>query len=370
LPLYHYSFVESPRCRGITPEFSFIFLTKDQVDVTRSAVETLLPRLEGTSFELIFVDGGSTDETVPAIRAWAERYPVKLISVLPEETFNYSRNCNRGARAALGKYLLLANNDVEFHSDALVPGLRAALADPRVGVVGVSTCWRAWHRDPSWDTTEAAYLFTERPFPGFFWGMRREVYWELGALDEAFAGYGYDELDFQYRALLNHYRLALVAGGVVHRKSMTFKAVFGSSAMSVMEKFNHDVFEGKHGCGMYVSGDHVEPFARHRPPTLSIVTVASDAGSALRRSLESAIGEQRSRDGSVQWVVVDNGSSDDTALVMWEYRRRLPRLVTPLRLEQPLPAPRALAMARTRAVGRQLLVLEPGQPLPVAPAER
>jgi glycosyltransferase involved in cell wall biosynthesis len=368
-PLYYYSFAESVRCSRAAPEFSIVLLTKNQFAVTRVAVETLLQRFRDSRFELVFVDGGSTDETIPAIREWGGRFPVKLVSVPPEEVFNYSRNCNRGARAAIGTHLLLANNDVEFCSDDLVPALRAALTDPRVGVVGVSTAWRRWHREPEWNTADAPYLFVQRPFPGYFWGMRRELYWELGGMDEEFWGYGYDELDFQYRALLGHYRLALVAGGVAHRVSTTFKAVFGRKKMSHLEYVNRVVFARKHGAEVLIRGDHVEPFCRYRSPGLSAVMVVRDAGPALRRSLEAAAVDPRAHNGSVQLVVVNNGSSDDTALVLAEYSRRLPRLVSVIHLERAVPAHRALAMARKRAIGVQVRVIQPGEGLPVAQSD-
>jgi glycosyltransferase involved in cell wall biosynthesis len=359
-PLLFYSVVESPPS-PTSPEFSFVFLTKNQVALTRRAVDSLLACLGETRAELVFVDGGSSDETLSAIRGWAASVPVKLVWVPPEEPFNYSRNCNRGARAASGAYLLLVNNDIEVCSAGLMDALRAALVDLRVGVVGVSTVWNDAQCDPSWNVRQTPYVFTHRPLAGHFWGTRREVYWELGGMDRGFTGYGYEELDFHYRALRAHYRLALAAGQVAHHGSATFTAVHGAAAMRQMEQVNRAAFEKKHGYSIYAEGNRIEPFATYKPPIRSVVMVARNVGRELRRTLETAMGDPACQDGSTQLIVVNNASTDDTVLVLAEYRRRLPRLLSVIELGRPVQTHQALAIGHARAIGQAVLTVEPGE---------
>lgn len=367
-PIFYYSIAESTARPPHPPEFSFVFLTKNHADLTRRAVESLLPQLEGTRSELIFIDGGSTDETLDRVRDWSRLLPVKLVCVHPEEPFNYSRCCNRGARAAAGADLILLNNDIEVCSGNLVATLRAALSDARVGVAGVATAWHSGQREPEWDQDQWPYVFTQRPPLGFLWGIRREVYWELGGMDEAFTGYGYDELDLEFRAIRAHYRLALVRSRVQHHGSVTYSTEFEPADRDALLSLNRSVFESKHGCAIYTDGDRVEPFAGHRLPRCSVVIVARDQGSALRRSLELAAAQPGAHDGSLQLVVVNNGSKDDTALALAEYRRRLPRALCLVEFAEPVEASVATKRGLARAIGEVVSVGEPGLPLPELPS--
>src|SRR5579872_4386315 len=110
------------------PEFSIVVLTKDHVSLTQRAVESLLRAAAGHRAELIIVDCASTDGSHSYFRDLAQRVPVKLIVTHPEEPFVYARNCNRGAQAAVGRYLVFANNDIEVQDEALFAKLSAALA--------------------------------------------------------------------------------------------------------------------------------------------------------------------------------------------------------------------------------------------------
>jgi glycosyltransferase involved in cell wall biosynthesis len=130
--------------------------------------------------------------------------------------------------------------------------------------------------------------------------------------------------------------------------------------MRPMTALNRTVFERKHGRPSYTDGDRVEPFSSHQPPGLTIVIVARDAGKMLRGTLEAAAGESRCHDGSTQLVVVDNGSQDETALVLAEHRRCLSRSLSLIRLPRPVEAPHALDIGRARAIGRVIRIAHPG----------
>lgn len=66
-------------------------------------------------FEVILVDSGSTDATL----AIAERYPVNVVSITPEE-FSFGRSLNLGCEAAQGEYLVIVSAHVyPFHKDWL-----------------------------------------------------------------------------------------------------------------------------------------------------------------------------------------------------------------------------------------------------------
>jgi glycosyltransferase involved in cell wall biosynthesis len=243
-PLLFYVAALSPHYRSQT-EFSVVMPTRNGLPATQRAVASLLARLspaDRRAVEFVFVDGASTDGTLAYFRALAQSWPVKLILTHPAEPFNYSRACNRGARAAVGQSLLFLNNDIELQGEAPWAALRAALADPRVGVVGAAPVRGLAPPEPAWEPGAPPYRRVNRPLTGEFWGMRREVYWELGGMDEAFAGYGCDELDFQFRALEAQYHLAQVRVAVQHAGQRTFAPRYGPAALRAMEQDNYRLF--------------------------------------------------------------------------------------------------------------------------------
>ncbi|NKE69931.1 TIGR04283 family arsenosugar biosynthesis glycosyltransferase [Candidatus Manganitrophus noduliformans] len=79
------------------------------------ALRRTLDRLEQfTEVEMIVVDGGSTDETVPLLQAWSDRHSTQTRSVLYGER-GRARQMNAGAERATGEILLF------LHADSLLP---------------------------------------------------------------------------------------------------------------------------------------------------------------------------------------------------------------------------------------------------------
>jgi len=108
------------------PDFSVVMLTRNHLELTRVAVETLLEAARGERLEFVFVANGSTDGTLRYFHQVARRTPTTVVQCDPDEHFIYARNCNRGARVAVGRYLLLANNDIRagrfvFHAPETGP---------------------------------------------------------------------------------------------------------------------------------------------------------------------------------------------------------------------------------------------------------
>ncbi len=78
------------------------------------------------------LENGVDAETETELRAMGDR--VQLLTNPENEGF--AKACNRGVRAARGKYLVFLNNDVEARADWLRPLVEVADADPSVAVAG------------------------------------------------------------------------------------------------------------------------------------------------------------------------------------------------------------------------------------------
>lgn len=93
-----------------SPFFSVVIPTLNE-EVYLPRLLTDLVKQRERDFEVIVVDGGSTDATVGQTPKFKEKLPLRVIS---EKTGNVSRQRNTGARAARGTYLIFFDADVQI----------------------------------------------------------------------------------------------------------------------------------------------------------------------------------------------------------------------------------------------------------------
>ncbi len=118
-----------------SPKASLVIVTRDQADLLRKCVDSLLSLTDYDPFELVLVDNESADARTHAYYRELSREPRVRVVTYPRP-FNYSAANNVGARAATGDVLVFLNNDVEAtHADWLAELVRWA-ERPEVGVVG------------------------------------------------------------------------------------------------------------------------------------------------------------------------------------------------------------------------------------------
>jgi hypothetical protein len=89
-----------------------------------------LGKVDYPDFELIFVDNGSSDDSVEFIR---KNYPkVKVLEL--KANLGLAVASNRGAEVARGKYLFFLNNDTIVDKNILTELVKAAQADEKIAV--------------------------------------------------------------------------------------------------------------------------------------------------------------------------------------------------------------------------------------------
>ena len=212
------------------PLLSMVMLTWNQLDYTRSCLASI-QRTVSLPFELIVVDNGSTDGTVDWLRQQAE-LDSRIRLVENRENRGFSAGNNQGVQLTRGRYILLINNDLVFYSQWLEGMLELFERYPDAGIVGPMTD----HASGLQVVAEAASLTAEelpvfaerfrerwrgrvircRRVVGFCMLFRRELFEQIGLLDESFGSGNYEDDDYCLRAELAGYRNLLAGDVFVH----------------------------------------------------------------------------------------------------------------------------------------------------------
>lgn len=216
------------RTNMVSPSVVIIILNWNGLDDTLDCIESLR-QLDYKCCEIVVVDNGSTDGSVPTLR---QRFPeVGLIEM--NENLGYTGGNNVGLRYALARgadYALLLNNDTEVAPDFLRRLVEAAESDPIIGMAGATiyyherpdVIWSAggaidWHRGSTrmigLNERDEGQFGTEPRAVDFITGcamlVRRTLMEQVGLLDERFFAY-YEETEWCARATRAGYRIVHV----------------------------------------------------------------------------------------------------------------------------------------------------------------
>ncbi len=121
------------------PKVFVITLNWNGKDNTIECVASLL-KLDYPDFEIVAVDNGSTDGSVPALRA---AYP-ELTIIENGRNLGYAQGFNAGIKYAYdhgADYFLILNNDTIIDSGALTALVQAAQEDEKIGFVSGKVYW-------------------------------------------------------------------------------------------------------------------------------------------------------------------------------------------------------------------------------------
>jgi len=192
-----------------------------------------LRRQTYSHFELILVDNGSTDESVPLLRA---KYPEVRLLLLPENR-GFAGAVNAGIREmARGEIMALLNNDTEVDPHWLA-ALQSALArHPEAGMAASKillfdqrdtfhSAGDSYGRDGIpvnrgvWERDEGQFDREEMIFGacGGAAAYRRSMLDEIGLLEESLGSYC-EDVDLNWRAQLAGWRCVYVPKAIVYHK--------------------------------------------------------------------------------------------------------------------------------------------------------
>jgi len=325
---------------------SIVIITCNQLEYTRQCVESIR-RLTDEPYELIFIDNGSTDGTVPYLEAVPG---AKVIRNSANRGFPAA--ANQGIAAAVGEQVLLLNNDTVVTTGWLRRMLVALNSDPRIGLVGpcsnfvgseqqIETSYDslagldafAWE----WGKANDRRMVETKRLIGFCLLIRRAVIEAVGVMDERFGIGCFEDDDYCLRTIVAGWRAVIAQDAFIqHFGGRTFTGN-GLDVSAILHE-NQERFREKWGLASPATGSPAGsvPVSPQRStsysvtlapegglllcsdrPRISLCMIVRDSAPVLRPCLESI------RPWVDEMVIVDTGSLDETPRIVEELGGRL-----------------------------------------------
>lgn len=220
---------------------SIIIPSKDNSNILKRCLSTLVEFTDYPYYEMIIVDNGSTKQELMCIREvltqtqedyalkWADAEEPKgslsIQHIYQKAEFNFSKMCNLGARAANGQLLLFLNDDMEMIDSSWLRRMKTQAQMPHVGAVGAKLYYpKAMEKEPyriqhagitNMGIGPAHKLAGMKDEGNLYHGhnletynmlavtaaclmVRKECFWETGGFDEALA-VAYNDVDLCFK---------------------------------------------------------------------------------------------------------------------------------------------------------------------------
>ena len=185
-----------------------------------------------TDFETILADDASSDDSV----AWVEKNAPQARILASRQNRGFVASINRSASAALGRVIVLLNNDTQPDPAFLAELAKTICAHPRAGIVAaklllfderdrIHTAGDMMGRDGIprnrgvWTIDSGQFDGSHEVFGGCGGAMavRREVWQALEGFDEDYWMY-LEDADFSFRAQLMGWQTVFAPGARVYHK--------------------------------------------------------------------------------------------------------------------------------------------------------
>jgi len=209
------------------PKVSLIVPTRDRADLLAVCVTGILEKTDYPDWEMIIVDNGSIEpETRAFFKALGGDPRIRVVPY--PRPFNYSAINNLGASKATGSILCLLNNDIEPIGSGWLKEMVSHALRPGVGAVGAKLYYAndtiqhagvvtgiggvAGHFEKHLPRREFGYFCR----PGLIQNLsavtgaclviRREIFEQVGGLDEKNLTVAFNDIDFCLRVAHSGYR--------------------------------------------------------------------------------------------------------------------------------------------------------------------
>jgi len=193
-------------------------------------------------FLLVLADDGSGPETAQWLKEYAESKD-HVVLMRNQTNLGYTRNVNQALKAATSDFSIVLNSDTIVSPFWIEKLLRCAYSEEKIGIIGPLSNAAGWQTVPDVDkvnplpglfSVQGVNSFLEEHsssiFPkvdlvnGFCFGVKEEVFKEIGYFDEELFPRGYgEEDDFCLRARWAGFLCAVATDAYVfHAKSKSF----------------------------------------------------------------------------------------------------------------------------------------------------
>ena len=180
--------------------------------------------------EIIMVDNGSQDGSVTYVRRYFRK-----VKIIKNKKNNYAQANNLGILRSKGEFIALVNNDTKADKNWLIPLVRLAKKDKRIGAVGSKILL----------PDGRLQSFGQKDYYDFFWGdrglgdradspeynvvveveglcgaavlFRRECFEDVGLLDEDF-NMVYEDVDIGLRCRKKGWKLFICPDSIIYHK--------------------------------------------------------------------------------------------------------------------------------------------------------
>ena len=210
----------SSRERARRPAVSVIIPALNEAKYIKEVMEGLRNQTLG-NFEVIVVDGGSTDSTVKIARGYGARVVIDKGGLISESR-------NRGARIARGGILFFTNADtrpaphaIETYLDVFKEKNVVAATGPLDPLEESDAILRFCYKFVSVGLAQFAMAVGAPSISGSNFAVRRSAFMRAGGFDEKFKTY--EDLDLSNR-LKHQGRIAYSQGALVHTSARRIKA--------------------------------------------------------------------------------------------------------------------------------------------------
>ncbi len=219
------------------PLVSIIMLTWNALEYTKKCIESIIKYTQ-YPYEIIFIDNASTDGTIEYLESMVEENTnFKLIKNNSNKGF--AAGNNQGVAAAVGKYVMLLNNDVLVSEDWLSRMVDSLKKHKNIGAIGPVTNYISGRQSYVGQYEGDDYIgfsdfirknnkgnFTpRRRLAGFAILMRKDVYDDVEGFDETFGVGNFEDDDLSLKLRSKGFALMVDESVFIHHYgSQTFKA--------------------------------------------------------------------------------------------------------------------------------------------------